>query len=56
MGRNRGHFKRGKDPRRHRLTQAERPRGGQTTWRKFMDESPWMLSWLQRRIDATRRR
>jgi hypothetical protein len=52
----RGRFKKGPDPRRHLFTPEERGRGGQTTWRKLMDEAPWMLKWLQRRIDQTRRK
>jgi hypothetical protein len=51
-----GHFKKGPDPRRHIFTDEERSRGGQTTWRKLMEEAPWMLKWLQRRIDKTRRK
>jgi hypothetical protein len=51
--RNRGHFRKGYDPRRHVLTFEERSRGGQHAWRKMMDESPQLLKWLQRRIDRT---
>jgi hypothetical protein len=51
--RNAGWFRRGHDPRRHCLTNEERSRGGKTTFQKFMLETPWMLRWLQKRIDAT---
>jgi hypothetical protein len=51
--RNRGHFRKGHDPRRHVLTFEERSRGGQTTWRKAMDGEPHLLRWLQRKIDET---
>ncbi len=53
--RNKGCFRKGHDPRRHRLTDEERSRGGQTTWRLLMEEKPWWLRWLQRKIDRTRR-
>jgi hypothetical protein len=53
--RNRGHFRRGHDPRRHVLTFEERSRGGQTAWRNMMHDAPQMLRWLQRRIDQTAR-
>jgi hypothetical protein len=51
--RNPGWFKSGHDPRRHDFTNEERRRGCQTTWRKLMADSPWMLDWLQRRISTT---
>jgi hypothetical protein len=51
-----GHFAKGYDPRQHRLTPAEPSRGGRTTWRRAMYEEPWLLRWLQIRIDATRRK
>jgi hypothetical protein len=51
----RGRFRPGPDPRRHRFTQAERRRGGRAAWRKLMEEAPWLLAWLQRRIDRTAR-
>jgi hypothetical protein len=50
---NRTSFRRGPDRRRHVFTAEERSRGGQTTWRKAMEEQPWLLAWLQRRIDHT---
>jgi hypothetical protein len=48
-----GHFRKGHDPRRHQVTPAERSRGGRAAWRKGMYEAPWLLRWLQLRIDAT---
>ena len=53
---NPGRFQKGPDPRRHQFTPEERSRGGKTTWRKAMYEEPWLLRWLQKRIDATRRK
>jgi hypothetical protein len=53
---NRGSFKPGFDARRHAFTNAERRRGGQSTWRLAMYDKPHLLRWLQKRIDATRRR
>ncbi len=50
----RGRFLPGPDPDRHALTREERSRGGRTTFHKLMMEAPWMLKWLQRRIDRTR--
>ncbi len=51
-----GRFLPGPDADRHRLTRAERSRGGKTTFNKLMMETPWMLKWFQRRIDRTRAR
>jgi hypothetical protein len=48
-------FRPGHDPRRHQLTRAERSRGGQTTFRRAMYDEPWLLRWLQKKIDRTRR-
>jgi hypothetical protein len=52
---NRGHFKKGRDPRRHALTFEDRRRGGQAAWLKLMNEAPHLLRWLQKRIDRTAR-
>jgi hypothetical protein len=52
---NRGQFKKGRDPRRHVLTFEDRRRGGQAAWLKLMNEAPHLLRWLQRRIDRTAR-
>jgi hypothetical protein len=51
----RGRWLPGPDRDRHQLTRAERRRGGQRTFEKAMLDEPWLLRWLQRRIDATRR-
>jgi hypothetical protein len=51
-----GRFRKGYDPRRHQFTSAEQSRGGRTTWRRAMYEAPWLLRWLQKRIDATQRK
>jgi hypothetical protein len=51
-----GHFRKGYDPRRHRFTPVERSRGGRATWRKAMYDAPWLLGWLQKRIDASQRK
>jgi hypothetical protein len=51
--RNRGHFKKGHDPRRHVLTFDERSRGGQVAWQRMMQDAPHLLRWLQRKIDGT---
>jgi hypothetical protein len=45
----------GPDPDWHRFTRPEQRRGGQRTWQKAMYDEPWLLRWLQRRIDATRK-
>jgi hypothetical protein len=50
---NRTSFQPGFDPRRHIFTAEERRRGGQTAWRRLMQDAPWMLAWLQRRINQT---
>jgi len=48
-------FSRGPDPRRHPLTTEERSRGGKTAVLRMLEEAPWMLDWLTRRIKATAR-
>jgi len=50
---NTGSFAPGPDPRRHALTEEERSRGGRTAWQRMAADRPWLLAWLQRRIDAT---
>jgi hypothetical protein len=50
-----GRFKKGKDRRRHKLTRAERRRGFVATFRKAMNEEPWLLLWLRNKLRASRR-
>ena len=47
---NRGWFRKGKDPRRHRLSPSECRRGGQQSFRRLMEDKPWFLLWLKKRI------
>jgi hypothetical protein len=51
-----GRFLSGPDWDRHQFTADERSRGGRTTFHRAMDDAPWLLRWLQRKIDATRQR
>jgi hypothetical protein len=51
----RGRFLPGPDRQRHVLTTAERRKGGQTAWLRFMEDRPELLRWLQRKIDRTAR-
>jgi hypothetical protein len=51
-----GRFLPGADPARHVFTPEERRRGGQSTWRRAMYDEPWLLRWLQKKIDASRAR
>jgi hypothetical protein len=51
-----GRFLSGPDRDRHQFTADERSRGGRTTFRRAMDDEPWLLRWLQRKIDASRQR
>jgi hypothetical protein len=51
----RGRFLRGPDRSRHDFTDEERSAGGRATWRRAMYDEPWLLRWLQRRIDRTAR-
>lgn len=43
--RNRGHFRKGHDPRRHQLTAEERKRGGETFKKRYMIVGRWPLDW-----------
>ncbi len=52
---NPGAFKKGHDPRRHVLTFEDRRKGGQVAWQRMMADAPWLLAWLQRKIDGTAR-
>lgn len=52
---NKGWFKQGPDARRHPLTDAERSRGGRTTFNKLMVLRPEWLSWLTWKIRQTAR-
>ena len=45
----------GPAPRRHQFTAEERRRGGQAAFRRAMIDAPWLLDWLQRKIDRTAR-
>src|SRR5262249_9376933 len=51
-----GHFRKGRDRRRHKLTREERYRGFVTTFRRAMDHEPWLLLWLRNRLRATCRK
>jgi hypothetical protein len=48
-------FRKGHDPRRHRLTTAERRRGFATTFRLAMYDRPELLLWLRQKRRAARR-
>jgi len=52
---NRGWFRKGHDSRRHIFSAEERSRGGRVAWLRAMRDEPWLLAWLQRRIDRTAR-
>jgi hypothetical protein len=51
-----GRFKKGRDRRRHKLTREERYRGFATTFRRAMNDEPWLLHWLRERVRASRRK
>jgi hypothetical protein len=51
-----GHFKKGRDRRRHKLTTKERRKGFATTFQKAMYEKPEWLLWLRNKIRAARRK
>ena len=48
-----GRFLPGPDAQRHTFTADQRRRGGQTAWRRLMEDRPELLRWLQRRINQT---
>jgi hypothetical protein len=45
-----GQFRKGYDPRRHRLTRAERRRGYLAALEKLGDGDPVIYAWLYRRV------
>jgi len=45
-----GHFRKGYDPRRHRLTRAERRRGYLAALDKLGDGDPCVYAWLYRPV------
>ena len=47
-------FRKGRDPRRHRFTTAERRQGFWTTWRLAMYDRPELLLWVRKRLRASR--
>jgi hypothetical protein len=51
-----GHFKKGRDCRRHKLTTDERRRGWKRTFEDAMLNKPWLLHWLRQKVKQTMRK
>ena len=45
-------FRPGPDPRRHRFSRDECKRGGKAGFLTLMEDKPWLLLWLRKKLRA----